>query len=369
MLAPAEAADGTLWYYGVALSTLLVCISMLLTYKSVNLFFNRQVALLTILLFALFPIHCYYALGIIAEVPAFFCATLGLYGWALLTRNPKSVKAQVFMVLGFLGLLLNRPNAMLFLPLVALVLTWAYWRRREYFTRYFKPLVVTLSIVFVVGFGILKGAKAISGQGDSQDELLYYVAHQGRFQFRDEPLNFNFWDNDFREGTLDYTHWKSSNKSLHAVMKAENRTYQDVFSQWLIRDALDHPFFFIRQSLIKVLFGHVYFINSVSPDKFSMGPLKGSAGYSVVLLGINLVNLLILAGVIVYAFREKSLATTWPLWGLWMVLILFHALTYMEPRYLLPAKAALYPLSAAGLYSVPPVRRWMRKLSEKFKLD
>lgn len=357
LLAPNDAPDETLWYFGVAMSTVLVCMAMVLVFKTVKKLFGLGIAWLTIALFAVFPIHCYYSLGIVAEVPAFFSLTLGLYGWILMTQNPSSRKALTYFILGFLGLLLNRPNAMLFLPLVVAVLGGAYIWRREYFKRYARPLLVSVAVIFVVGFGILSAAKSISRQGDSQDNLLYYVAHQGRFQFREEPLNFNFWDNDFRDGTPDYDNWKKSNAQLHQVMKAENRTYADVFRQWLIDDAVAHPFWFLRQSVIKAFYGHIYFINSVSPKEFKMGPFNGRSAYYSLLVAVNVVNLLILMGVAVYLLRDKIPGLTWPFWGIWVVLIAFHAVTYMEPRYLFPAKAALYPLSAAGLYQIGFVRR------------
>jgi hypothetical protein len=35
----------------------------------------------------------------------------------------------------------------------------------------------------------------------------------------------------------------------------------------------------------------------------------------------------------------------WPLWGLWLGLLFFHAFVYSEPRYLLPAEPALAIMS------------------------
>ena len=37
-------------------------------------------------------------------------------------------------------------------------------------------------------------------------------------------------------------------------------------------------------------------------------------------------------------------------------LLIFHGLTYMEPRYMFPSRVALYLMSAAGLYQLQSIK-------------
>jgi hypothetical protein len=74
--------------------------------------------------------------------------------------------------------------------------------------------------------------------------------------------------------------------------------------------------------------------------------------YWLVILLINCVNLLLIFGAFVFLFKEKNLINYWLFWAVIVALLIFHGLTYMEPRYMFPARVALYIMSAAGLYRI-----------------
>ena len=124
----------------------------------------------------------------------------------------------------------------------------------------------------------------------------------------------------------------------------------------MINDAIEHPFWFTRQFFVKCFYGHVYFINSVQPKDFHLGPMRGIAAYWLVIFVINFVNLLLIFGAFVFLFKEKNLINYWPFWAVIVSLLIFHGLTYMEPRYMFPARVALYIMSAAGLYRL----KWLQ---------
>ncbi|MGA2719899.1 MAG: hypothetical protein ABSF78_13125, partial [Candidatus Acidiferrales bacterium] len=51
-----------------------------------------------------------------------------------------------------------------------------------------------------------------------------------------------------------------------------------------------------------------------------------------------------------FLVHERGLfASYWPLWGPWLALLLFHSLTYAEPRYMLPAQPGLAVMAACVL--------------------
>lgn len=364
LAAPSDATDNQLWYYGVIFTSILIIISLILIFRIGSSFFSNEVGILSVLLFFIFPIHCYYTLGILAEGPAFFSLALAIYGWSIAFERPERSKGWILLVLGILLLILNRPNAML-LPGVGFVIVFYSWfRNKAFFHKFGKKLIVSLFVVGLIGFAALQTAKAIteSKTNQNQESLLFYVAHQGRFQFREEPTDFRFWDNSNRADSKDYQSWVRSIEQLDAKIKTTGQKSAEVYRQFLIDDAIAHPFWFARQFFVKCFYGHIYFINSISPQEFHLGPLKGPTGYAVFIFGINAVNIVIIVGALIFLWRQKNLLDYWIFWGVIVSLLIFHGLTYMEPRYIFPSKVALYLMSAAGLYRIG----WIRKSVDWF---
>jgi hypothetical protein len=358
LLAPSKATDNQLWTYAVITTFIISTISLLLIFRIGSNLFSKEVGFLAVLLFFLFPIHAYYSLGVLAEIPAFFSLTVALYGWSVTFLDPGKKKGWILLTLGMWFLILNRPNTMLLLGLGFLILAYSFFRKKEFFKAYGKKLALTFCAVGLMGFGVLQLAKVITGtkSAESQEGLFYFVAHLGRFQFREEPTDFRFWDNDIRPDSKDYKNWGKSGTELAIVMDATNRTYVEVYREFLIEDALEHPLLFTRQFFVKCFYGHVYFINSVRPKDFHLGPLKGGMLYWTVILLINCVNLLLIFGAFIFLFKGKNLLNYWLFWGVIVSLLIFHGLTYMEPRYMFPSRVALYLMSAAGLYQI----RWIK---------
>jgi hypothetical protein len=207
--------------------------------------------------------------------------------------------------------------------------------------------------------GTLQLAKIITGEksGDNQEGLLYYVAHQGRFQFREEPTDFRFWESDIRSDSKDYQNWGKSGQELEKIANDTQRSSTEVYKEFLFNDVLEHPFLFIRQFFVKCFYGHMYFINSVKPEQFHLGPIHGVLGYWFVILLINSINIIIILGATLFLWKEKNSINYWLFWGVIVALLIFHGLTYMEPRYMFPTRVALYIMSAVGLYRI----NWIQK--------
>jgi 4-amino-4-deoxy-L-arabinose transferase-like glycosyltransferase len=353
-IASSKATDNQLWAYATVFTFIIVTISLLLIFKIANSLFSKEVGLLAIGLLFIFPIHCYYSLGILAEVPAFFSLTLALYGWSIAFFNPNKKKGWIYLIIGLWFLILNRPNTMLILGLGFLIIGFSFFKRKEFFSLYGIKLAFTFTLVGLLGFGVLQMAKVITRtkSNSNQEGLFYYVAHIGRFQFREEPTDFRFWDNDNRADSKDYQNWVKSGTVLATVIEKTNRSSIEVYEEFLINDAIEHPLLFTRQFFVKCFYGHVYFINSVQPKDFHLGPIRGTTAYWLFMLLINCVNILLLFGAFIFIFREKNLLKYWLFWAVIVALLIFHGLTYMEPRYMFPARVALYIMSAAGLYRI-----------------
>lgn len=365
LLAPTDATDDQLWVYGVVCTSIMVTIALLLIFRIGTAFFSKEVGLLSVLLFFVFPIHCYYSLGILAEVPAFFSMALAIYGWSMAFGEPDKKKGWILLILGMWLLILNRPNAILLLGLLFLIIGYSFLKNKMFYATYGKKLGFTFLTVLILGIGTLQLAKSINGaqSGGSQESYFYYVAHIGRFQFREEPTDFRFWESDNRPDSKDYQNWIKSGQELDGVISKTKRSYNAVYRDFLIKDIMEHPFLSTRQFLIRCMYGHLNIISKVQPAQFNLGPLHGSFGFWAFLLVINSINLIVLAGVVLFLFQEKNLIKYWIFWGITVALLVFHGLTYMEPRYIFPSKVALYVMSAAGLYRIHWIKRIINKIS------
>jgi hypothetical protein len=263
-------------------------------------------------------------------------------------------------------LILNRPNVILLLGILLLVIGYSFFKNKLFYATYGKKLGYTFLTVLIMGIGVLQFTKWINGtkSGGSQESLFYYVTLQGRFQFREEPTDFRFWESDNRPDSKDYQNWIKKGEDLGIIISETNRSYNDVYREFIINDALDHPFLFTRQFFVRVFYGHITIISKVQPQQFDLGPFKGSFGFWTFLLIINSINLLVLVGALLFLFQEKNLIQYWIFWGIWVALLVFHGLTYMEPRYIFPSKVALYSMSAAGLYGIS----WVKKIIDKISV-
>lgn len=365
LFAPSDATDDQLWVYGVVFTSIMVTISLLLVFRIGAAFFSKEVGLLSVLLFFVFPIHCYYSLGILAEVPAFFSLALAIYGWSIAFGDPNKKKGWIMLILGMWLLILNRPNTILLIGILLLVIVYSFFKNKTFYVKYGKKLGFTFLTVLILGMGALQLAKRINGTNfsGSQEYYFYYVTHIGRFQFRDEPADLRFWESDNRPDSKDYQHWIRSGEDLNALMGKTNRTFNEVYRTFIIDDIMEHPFLFARQFAVRCLYGNINIISKVKPAQFNLGPLHGYFGFWTFLMVINSINVLVLAGVALFLFREKNLIQYWIFWGVWVALLIFHGLTYMEPRYIFPSKVALYIMSAAGLYGIPWVKKIINKIS------
>lgn len=365
LFAPADATDDQLWVYGVVLTSIIMTISLLLIFRICARFFSKEVGLLCVLLFFIFPIHSYYSLGILAEVPAFFSLSLAIYGWSIAFKEPNLKKGWIMLTLGMWLFILNRPNAMLLLGLLAVVIAYSFLKNKVFFKTYGKKLVFTFLSVLFLGMGVLELAKKLTASHSTvnQESYFYYVAHIGRFQFRDEPTDFRFWDNDNRPDSKDYQHWIQSAQELATIEEVTKRPSNEIYRQFLIEDVLDHPLVFTRQFFVKCLFGNINIVGKMQPDQFHLGPFKGTTGYWIFHLIINSINLIIILGAALFLFKQKNLLHYWIFWGAPLALLVFHGITYMEPRYIFPSRVALYCMGAVGLYRIGFIKKVIDKLS------
>ena len=358
-------SDNDLWYRGVAINFILITISLMLIYRAAISFFGKKIGLIAFFLFFLFPIHFYYVFGITAEVPAFFASAIIVYSWSKIYSNSIKISNWILFGFGLWLLIMCRPNTLLILVLGFLVLLYSNLKSRDFYNEFGRKLFLTITLCGVVCFSTLQLAKLFNSgkKVNNQEWLFYYVAHQGRYQFREEPLDFRFWDDSQRPDSKDYINWKVKAEDLEKIQQNTGKSTTDVYREYLIDDVIENPFITIRQFFVKSFFGQVYIVNSITPQKFHIGPFSGPLFYWLFLFVVNFINILIVVGLFMFLFKTKNLIKYWPLWSILLALIIFHGMMYMEPRYMYPARPAIFILGAAGLYQFSIVKRYIDKLS------
>lgn len=363
VLVPSDASDNTYWSYAVIFTSILLIISMLLIFRICKCMFSSNIGFLSVVLFFLFPIHFYYSLGILAEVPAFFSLTIALFGWSKVFKRVNDKTGWALFILGSCFLILNRPNALLLLPISLAIVFYAYFRNKLFFNKFGLKIMTAVFIIGFLSFAFLEFSKSITNTKSEkkQEELLYYVSHQGRFQFREEPLDLRYWESDIRPDSRDYQNWIKSTKRLNTIVNNTSKSYNEVYRSFLINDFLEQPFLFIRQFFVKSLYGQIYFINSIDSKDFKLLFFKGKTGYLIFHILLNSINILILIGFIIFLMKEKDLLKYWYFLAIIIALLIFHAITYMEPRYMFPSRIPLYIMSASGLNRLNFIKKWVSK--------
>lgn len=353
VVASANADDATLWKFGVGWNFLWLTMALILLKDTATLLFSKTAGLIAVALAFILPLPLYYGIGILAETLAFVGVTFFCYGTARLFEKNSADKIGIAAIIwGMVALASARPNSLILYGLVPLILLWLAFGRhksewavlRSYWTAYAGSV-----LVMILMFIMIRQLPGYS-QKTNQESYFVYVAHQGRFQFRMEPWDWRFWEDDIRADSRDYQAWRQSSGQLRAQMQQSGQPLQQVYGDWVWQDVMNNPGLIIQQFFIKTLFGHFLQISSVPSNNFKLGPLQGKTGYYLLIGSINVINLLILlsaiAGFIKYCKQKRFLLL---IIAPWLALIIFHGLIYMEQRYLFPARPVILILASPML--------------------
>ena len=345
--------DKNFWWAGVLWSLCWMIVCTLLIRRIGTLLLSGTAGKIAVITLFIFPIHIYYTLGITAEAVGFFSAVFFIYGWARWRdsnySNFISNTGWWIMVLGLAALILNRPNTILIIGIIILVIIGLYFTNKPVFSLTARGLFAASILVFFIGFGVLQLVKLLPNRFNGRDQTgtFYYVEHEGRFEFRNEPWDWRYWDNETRNNSTDYADWLRSTDSLKQVIVSKNKTYKEVYKDFVLNDFSTNIFRNARQAFVKIIYGQVFIINSIKPDKFTLGPLHGETAYVLIHLLINIVNILLFVFSILFLFSIRGrFWEYWPLWCIWFSLIIFHSLSYVEPRYFFPARVDIVLMSA-----------------------
>jgi hypothetical protein len=339
--------DANYYFAAVFWNFLWLFVSVFMIQKLINYFIDSSFYLSTILAFVLVPVTFYYAQSVTAEPLAFLMVTLFVYSLITYFETSKwrlkwfSIFLHIISIIGFV---MTRPNGILIIP-VELVFIFILIRLDNNRKFNYYSLLVALIISFFTFLIITTQLVSNHGRNkivstlekSSQNSYFYHVALHGRFQYRNEPLDWRFWDNSTRIGSLDYANYVLVSDSLdNAVLDVNDNTS---VKSWIIKDIIANKFIFMRQVLVRFVVGNILIINSKSPEKFKVGSLHGKYLFFIIHIVLNILNFIFIIALFIFFNRYfKNRKYILILLSPYFSLIIFHSLVYMEQRYLFPAR-------------------------------
>jgi hypothetical protein len=358
-----NASEETYWRAALIWNALWMAVAILLIRRTAGYLLDPAAGKIAAGLALMVPLAVYYSFGVAAEAPTYVSAVFFLYGWAR-WRNDRRLRfsSGAFIAMaGLISLTLFRPNVLVVLGIAAVCGTMRWIRRSKRGIGDAKFAVLCIAIGFstaVLVSVLVKNLPANRGAANNmQDANLSDVVFFGSFQFRSEPWDWRYWGKANRDGSLDYQNWVDTRKELIQTSAATGQPLSRLQMKWALHDIVHHPVTRLQMFAVRSLALNVWIANSTQPAKFHLGRLKGRSLYLVFHI---LLNALALSPLFLSLWYLKAHPADffgyWPLWGIWVALLLFHGFTYAEPRYMLAGQPGLAVLGGCAL-SVG-LRRW-----------
>jgi hypothetical protein len=350
-------SDNTYWTAAFLWTILWVSIALVLVRRAGEFLGGKLVGWLALAFILAPPFIVYYSFGILSEPPAFIGAVLFGYGWARWRQTHERPVFSPSWWLTWSGLallLLCRPNTLLILG-VALLCGLVASRSKSTENRQFGLFVAT-GVAVPVAFCLCAFLLIRTLGGGWQEGNLAQVVLQGRFQFRSEPWDWRFWQASERVESRDYAAYADVRDRLRRETGSQAALSKRTW-EWIHADVLSHPLLSARMVGIRMLAQNVAWANS--RKDYSLNAKRQSLRSLAFHLLLNSIYIAVLLLALVFVFKEPgSPLGTWPLWSPWLALFIFHSLTYVEPRYLLPGRPGIAVLAALM------VDRWVGRSSK-----
>ncbi|WP_269225921.1 hypothetical protein [Flavobacterium eburneipallidum] len=330
--------NDTIFYLsGIVFNSLATCLAVKYLFAAFDLMgFSNKPKFWAIILLNLFPIHAYYAMGILAESAAFFAVSLFLYAWVKICFDFKSVK--YFLILAFSLVILagTRPNLLPFLILfsVYFLTTKFEWKNKIIFISSLSLMMILLGVV---------ETKINNTDGAFKKDIFRKHILWSRFELRGEP--FNWLPQHGKDGfeSSDYINNLAKRDELDSICDANKLDKTDYYIQWVINDIVDNPGLTLRQ----------YGLKFFQSQSFIISPLMKSNKSNLVKWGIhifiNTINYILIffsIAAIVVLIKQKKSQIVIPFILLWSWSLLYVFIFHSEQRYVFPVRPVLVFLFA-----------------------
>lgn len=363
ILVAADSEDAKFWFSAFIWNLILVFLCTSLVLVTIFKHINRLVSWVTLLLLFAIPLHLYYSFGVLAEPLAFSGICIFLAGSIPLVKSEKfKIINVLFIVMGLIMFLTARPNGVLvfvLFPLFLLILLYIFKVPLLKMKGFILGFILALFGIILLSFTV----KSLPGnqKQELQENYLLFVMHHGRFQYRTEYFDWRFWDSDTRMDSKDYQNWIKSVVELGKKADQEGRTLNNIYAEWLIKDAQKNPGNIVIQAIIRLFSGNYLQVNSVEVGKQS---LLGLAFFLVNLLNI-LINMLAVFGFIqLFKKNRQWLFIIVPV----IALLAFHMFIYMEQRYLYPYRLIIIFLAANYVIDYFSKINYIKKITAKWHI-
>lgn len=327
--------DKLFFISSVIFSCFFVCLSVRFLFKALDILkYSDKTKCLTLLVMSLFPIHIYYAMGVIGEVFGFFASSMILYFLIKINYGNCRRIDFFYLALSFVLLYGIKPNMLPFI----IVMT-AYFlfmkNKREY--KLFFTLGILLIPVLILAERNLDKYGYDFKNATFGNQILW-----SRFELRDEPFN---WVPQHGKGdgtdefiSNDYLNNLKKRRELDSICTTDHYSRTPYFIKWVKNDIISNPLLTLRQYSLKFFQAQSFIISPLIKSKKSALTRYGIHIY------INLINyILVFVGLfsMYKLFRQKNYKLFVPFLFFWGWCLLYVFVFHSEQRYMFPFRPIL----------------------------
>ena len=329
-------SDAAYFACGVTFSCIFVCLAVKLLFDTFRLMgFGQRTKAVILLLLSLFPVHVYYAMGIIGEAFAFFAAAAFLYCWLMIVNGRMTLRFFIALGLSLVMLYGLKPSL---LPFIIVFTIYIFFVRFE--TRLKLAFLGTMLLLPLCFFAEKQLDDSDMGFKEAvfRNQILW-----SRYELRDEPWNWLPQHGHGPYASSDYLNNLKKRVELDSICQAKGFDPTQYYIEWVKNDIVSHPGLTLRQYAMK-------FFQSQS---FIISPLMKSTKPAIVKYGIhiyiNMINaILVIFGLfgLVALFRDRNYRIALPLLFFWGWSLLYVCVFHSEQRYLFVFRSGLVFLAA-----------------------
>ncbi|HEY6142798.1 MAG TPA: hypothetical protein VIV55_05115 [Flavobacterium sp.] len=331
--------DHLFYLSSVVFSCAFVCYSVYLIFKTLDIMeFDVKTKFIALIILSIFPIHIYYAMGVIGEVFAFFAVSVFVFTWVKITKlKTDSLMSYVYLALSLVLLYGIKPTMIPFIFAFTVCLLF-------FKVKLVNKIVFTFIIFLIPILGMIEKNMDNSGF-DFKSTIFRNQILWSRFELRDEP--FNWLPQHGRDGfeSSDYLNNLAKREELDSICNVDKLDKTNYFVHWVVNDIVENPLLTLRQYSLK-------FFQSQS---FIISPLMKSNKSNLVKWGIhiyiNSINyLLVLVSIwsMYILFKRKEYQLFIPFLMFWGWSLVYVFVFHSEQRYMFPARPILIVLFAYG---------------------
>jgi hypothetical protein len=328
--------DHLFFFSGVIFNCIFVCLAVYYLFKAFGILqFTDKAKFAVLLLMSLFPIHIYYAMGIIGEAFGFFASSAMIYFWVKYYAG-LAQKTDYFRLALTLVLLYGiKPNM---LPFIFVMTVYFLVIKAPRINKLYFALGMALVPIFILVERSLDDSNFEFKNRVFRSQILW-----SRFELRDEPFNWMPQHGQDKFASNDYLNNLKKRKELDSICKANNYDRTAYYIQWVKNDIISNPGLTLRQ----------YSLKFFQAQSFIISPLMKSNKSKVVKYGIhiyiNTINyILLFVGLFAMhrLFRKKEYKLFFPFLFFWGWGLLYVFVFHSEQRYMFPVRPVLLFLFA-----------------------